>query len=146
MGGASSILSKSSSNSKDGMYFHTVNKDTGNIQCQKLKDNDAKLEVTGQTPINPNDEIIKNVHYPLRNEVVQTPTTILGDDSLLIKYLNPHVMVIVSELTTDYLSKLENEANNENDFFTAVMSNAAGSSASSATTKKKPLGVTPTNA
>ena len=145
---ASSILSKSS-NSKDGMYFHTVDKDTGNIQCQKLHtQDDFKLEVTGQTTINPHLEIIKNVHYPLRNEVVQTPTTILGDDSLLIKYLNPHIMVIVSELTSDYLSKVENEEeNNDNDFFTAVMSNTMSRSdgTSSTSTKKKPLGVTPTN-
>jgi len=71
----------------------------------------------------------------------QTPSTILGDDSLLIKYLNPHVMVIVSEVTIDYLKELEESDGDE--FFNAVMSNAMGGSASS--TKKKPLGVTPVN-
>jgi len=127
------------SDSKDGMYFHKVDQDLGKITCQKLESD--TLEVIGQTTVNPNQETIRNVHYPSRNEVVQTPSTILGDDSLLIKYLNPHVMVIVSEVTIDYLKELEESDGDE--FFNAVMSNAMGGSASS--TKKKPLGVTPVN-
>ena len=36
------------------------------------------------------------VAYPVRDEIVQSMSTVLGDDSLLLKYINPHVAVIVT--------------------------------------------------
>ena len=36
---------------------------------------------------------------PLRGEVIQSPSIVVGDDALLLKYLNPHLIVIVTEAT-----------------------------------------------
>lgn len=41
-------------------------------------------------------EKILNVAYPPREQVVQSPCNALGDNSLLLKYLNPHLMVVVT--------------------------------------------------
>ena len=43
------------------------------------------MTVVGETIFDPNMERIVNVVYPQRNEVVQSPSTRLGDDSLLLK-------------------------------------------------------------
>ena len=43
------------------------------------------------------EQIIK-VAYPLRHEGVQSMSTILGDNSLLLKYINPHMAVVVTVL------------------------------------------------
>ena len=34
--------------------------------------------------------------YPLYHEVIQSPAVVLGDDSLLLKYLNPHLVVVAT--------------------------------------------------
>lgn len=43
----------------------------------------------------PNEKVL-TVAYPSREQVVQSPCTVLGDNSLLLKYLNPHLMVVVT--------------------------------------------------
>lgn len=45
-----------------------------------------------------------NVAYPRRGEVIQSPSTVLGDDALLLKYLNPHTLVVVTEATKSFLA------------------------------------------
>ena len=40
-----------------------------------------------------------NVAYPLRGEVIQSPSIVMGDDALLLKYLNLHIIVIATEAT-----------------------------------------------
>lgn len=44
------------------------------------------------------EQIVK-VAYPLRHEDMQSMSTILGDNSLLLKYINPHLAVVVTMLS-----------------------------------------------
>jgi len=121
---------------KKGLFLHSVNKETGFLNSFMLQD-DFKLKLTCRNSFNHPQERIKSVHYPSRNQVVQSPSNILGDDSLLIKYLNPHIMVVVSEITPQYLKELEEKTNDA--FFESVLQ--ATTSSSSPLRKKKPLGV-----
>jgi hypothetical protein len=41
-------------------------------------------------------EHLLTVAYPLRRELIPTPAAVLGDDSLLLKYLNPHLAVVAT--------------------------------------------------
>lgn len=78
----------------------------------------------------PASEKIINVAYPERNEVIQSPITMLGDDSLLLKYFNPHICVVVTEATPDFISKI-----NESEIFKALETESAQKT-------KKPVGAT----
>jgi len=79
-------------------------------------------------------EKIINIAYPQRNEVVQSPATILGDDSLLLKYLNPHLCVVVTEATTKYMENFE--SNDQKTAFQKALESGPKTNA------KKPLGAT----
>jgi hypothetical protein len=111
--------------------------------------------VLGETLFNPTKERIVNVAYPNPEEVVQRPVTILGDDSLLLKYLNPHLAVIVTEATPAAMQDMQtamsstNAKEAEDDLVSAlaegdssIMGSGSGNNKSSAT-KKKPMGATP---
>ena len=41
-------------------------------------------------------ESVVAVAYPPRDEVIQSPCNVLGDDSLLLKYINPHMAAVVT--------------------------------------------------
>jgi len=75
----------------------------------------------------PGEQIVK-VTYPHRDEVVQSPCHILGDDSLLLKYLNPHLAVIVT-MAADSSTKL--------DELSMALNSVGGGG------KRKPAGATP---
>jgi hypothetical protein len=62
----------------------------------------------------------------MREEVVQSPSTALGDDSLLLKYLNPHLSVVVTMSNDAETSGLTEALNKKN----------------SGTNKRKPKGAT----
>lgn len=123
-----------------GMYTHTIDKDTGVFRSMKLSADSSKaglsgkVETVGETVFDPNVEKIINIAYPQRNEVVQSPATILGDDSLLLKYLNPHLCVVVTEATTKYIEDFE-DTNEKSAFRKALGSKQK-------TNVKKPLGAT----
>eukprot|EP00957_Ditylum_brightwellii_P009099 687970-Ditylum_brightwellii.AAC.1 len=57
---------------------------------------------------NPSTEEIVNVVYPQRGEVIQSPASILGSDSLLLKYLNPHLAVVVTVVTDELMADVGN--------------------------------------
>jgi len=44
----------------------------------------------------PRDERIVDVTYPSAQDAVHVPYSILGDDSVLLKFLNPHVALITT--------------------------------------------------
>jgi len=71
--------------------------------------------------------------YPYREEVVQSPCTVLGDDSLLLKYLNPHLVVLVTVR--------DDGALDEEDSIDAVLRKSKQQTDKKK--KKKPLGATP---
>ena len=117
----------------DNVYSHVIDKETGVFRSMKVHAN--SVEVVGETIFDPKVEKIVNVAYPQRNEVVQSPFTILGDDSLLLKYLNPHLCVVVTEATVEYM---ENAEGGQSDLFKALESTQSEQAAS----KKKPVGAT----
>ncbi len=87
------------SSTKLGLYTHVVDP-----QEQQAKVESFRIHVTesgsfqsslvGQT-LFPGEDVV-GLAYPIRDEIVQSPTMVLGDDSLLVKYLNPHMAVVVT--------------------------------------------------
>jgi len=122
-----------------GFYTHKIDKETGLFTTMKIQKDSDKAVVIGETIFDPLTEKIVNVVYPQRNEVVQSPATILGDDSLLLKYLNPHLCVVVTEVTEHLMQHLKEEEGNA--FYSALSSSKKGSG-SSEKQKTKPVGVT----
>jgi hypothetical protein len=97
---------------ENNVFSHIVDKETGVFRSMKVhtgKNGDGSVEVVGETIFDPKIEKIVNVAYPQRNEVVQSPVTKLGDDSLLLKYLNPHLCVVVTEATVEYMEAIEGD-------------------------------------
>lgn len=131
------------SGSRNGFYAHSVDKLTGIFSSYKIvsQENEGPLnaERLGETLFK--GEKILKVTYPQRGEVVTSPATILGDDSLLLKFLNPHLVVVVT-----YGSSEEAEETFD-PFESALLSETSGSGKTSragenSTPKKKPLGAT----
>ena len=124
---------------KNGLYSHKIEKDTGRLTTLKIQPDSNESIVIGEALFDPSMERIINVAYPQRNEVVQSPSTILGDDALLLKYLNPHICVIVTEATDNLINHLAKE---EDGIFHNVLSVAKSGSGNDQNQKKKPVGVT----
>ena len=114
---------------KNGLYTHIVDRDTNVLQSFEIVEEDSTFvaKLVGRADF-PGERILK-VTYPNRDEVVQTPCHILGDDSLLLKYLNPHLAVIVTV-------SAETESSKRDELWLAL--NSVGSDG-----KRKPAGVTP---
>jgi len=126
----------------------------------------GKVMTIGETIFDPEMETILSVTYPQRNEVVQSPTTIVGDDSLLLKYLNPHLCVVVTEATPRFIAEVIDGTSTSEDggvaegssgdddeenvtegkkFYDALSAGAGlppATARSGATTSKKPIGAT----
>jgi len=126
-----------------GLYTHKIDNDKGLFTSMKIRSEESsdhnKAMVIGETAFDPSMEKIVNVVYPQRNEVVQSPATISGDDSLLLKYLNPHLCVVVTEATSTYIELLH--AKDQNEFLDALSSSKSGAG-SERKQSKKPVGAT----
>ena len=77
-------------------------------------------------------EKIVSTHYPER-EKIESPATILGDDSLLLKYLNPNMIVVITETKGEDLHLIEEEGS---DSFYRLKNSVSGGGG------KTPLGAT----
>jgi len=145
--------------STNGIYVHTVNKKTGTLASLQINLEEDKgmekstTEFIGESVFDPELETILSTSYPQRNEVIQSPATIRGDDSLLLKYINPHLCVVVTQATQKYVDLLH-KSNKDMDvsdltqraFYDALSSSgAAGVGNINSAQKKKPLGVTQAN-
>eukprot|EP00594_Rhizosolenia_setigera_P002649 CAMPEP_0178948842 /NCGR_PEP_ID=MMETSP0789-20121207/5701_1 /TAXON_ID=3005 /ORGANISM="Rhizosolenia setigera, Strain CCMP 1694" /LENGTH=1083 /DNA_ID=CAMNT_0020629261 /DNA_START=85 /DNA_END=3333 /DNA_ORIENTATION=- len=128
--------SDNTNSSPDNLYTHAIDYDSGLVKSFLLGKSNA--QVVGELNFGSGNEKIVEVAYPNPGEVVQSPATILGDDSLLLKYLNPHIMVIVTHIPDDGDEKEKEEK--EDPFASALLSESSGSGLSSK--KKKPVGVT----
>jgi len=83
--------------SPNGLFTHFVDKEASRVvSYQVVEGTENKLGSiqVGQTTFT-GEKIVK-VSYPIRDEIVQSMSSILGDDSLLLKYINPHVAVVVT--------------------------------------------------
>lgn len=139
------IVNEALAASENGLYVHHLDKSTGAFEALLVqKDSGAghadsfKLVTVGTTLFDPKQERIINVVYPRRGEAILSPTTILGDDALLLKYLNPNLIVVVSEATPEFSS---NVAYHEGSDATAdAFFNALHSVGAVAGQKRKPVG------
>ena len=134
---------------KNGLFVHSIDKHTGEFRAQTVgrkagSDLEAgsdsfDLVTVGKTIFDPSQEKIINVAYPRRGEVVQSPSTVLGDESLLLKYLNPHLVVVVTEATPTFFSDVIPDDGEEisNGFYNLLV---GGDDTSSSKQKRKPLG------
>jgi hypothetical protein len=136
----------------NGLFVHTLDKKSGVFHALRVTRragselspafNPFELITIGSVIFDPTQERIVNVAYPLRGEVIQSPSIVMGDDSLLLKYLNPHFMVIVTEATKGFLSSVAPESDNNDSSGNAFYNALAGGHYSSTSTgqKRKPLG------
>jgi hypothetical protein len=90
----------------NGLYTHSVDKTDSNLQSFQIAEapegsstNPFRAMPMGKAKF-AGEKIVKVV-YPTRDEVVQSMCTVLGDDSLLLKYINPHVAVIFTMTEND---------------------------------------------
>lgn len=138
----------------DGLFVHTIDKTSGKLRALRVSrklgaelspgSTPFELITVGTTIFDPSQEQIVDVAYPRRGEVIQSPSTVLGDDALLLKYLNPHIMVVVTEATKAFLSSVapvvEGGDETGDGFYNAL---AGGQdSITSSGQKRKPQGAT----
>lgn len=124
---------------EDRLFTHVIDEATGLFRSMKVNanaDGSGSVETMGETIFDPKSERIINVAYPQRNEVVQSPSSILGDDSILLKYLNPHICVVVTEAT---VQTIENAERREDELYKALESARAMKDNNG---KNKPVGAT----
>lgn len=131
-----STLSHVLSSSKNGLFTHTLSSGTsGAARLESYQITSPAARLVGQTSF-PGERLVHAV-YPTRDEVVQSPCTVLGDDSLLLKYLNPHLAVLVT------VSAASADSDEEDAFDVALRASKVQKEKKQ---KKKPLGVTPKTA
>jgi ER membrane protein complex subunit 1, C-terminal len=152
-----------SSSGENGLYAHAIfdnkpssassedNHAAASLQSlfipKTTSDNDMPKARLMGTALFPGEHVVA-VAYPPRDEVIQSPCTVLGDDSLLLKYMNPHLVVIMTMTTTTTASSDDKKQKNgvssvatEGDLFSAALRPEQKVS-SSTTQKRKPIGVT----
>jgi ER membrane protein complex subunit 1 len=87
---------------QNGLYTHVVDKATSRLesfQVTTAADSTLISQHVGRTSFT--GERVTRVAYPIRDEMVQTMSTILGDNSLLLKYINPHLAVVMTIADAD---------------------------------------------
>jgi ER membrane protein complex subunit 1, C-terminal len=83
----------------NGLYTHKIDKSTNQLQTYQVAAGSESKFVArpiGSTSFS-GEQIVK-VAYPVRHEEIQSMSTILGDNSLLLKYINPHLAAIFTVL------------------------------------------------
>jgi len=98
------LIKKQLHKTPNGLYTHKVDKVANRVESFRVAHTDKKggdhnfvAHSVGLTSF-AGEQILK-VFYPLRHEDVQSMSTILGDNSLLLKYINPHMAVVVTVLS-----------------------------------------------
>ena len=83
-------------NSRNGLFTHVVDETASKLESFQVAVESGTFvsKKVGQSSFM-GDRIVK-VAYPTRDEVVQSLSTVLGDESLLLKYVNPHLAVVVT--------------------------------------------------
>ena len=95
-----SFVAKQIQSTPNGLYAHIVDKSENLLETFRISSSGGesltplRAKQVGRTSFS-GEQIVK-VAYPVRDEIVQSMSTVLGDDSLLLKYINPHVAVIIT--------------------------------------------------
>jgi len=120
------LIKEQLTRASNGMYTHVVDKVMSTVESYQVAagpDSTFVSHLVGRSSF-AGERVVK-VAYPIRDEMVQTMSTILGDNALLLKYINPHLAVVIT--TTDAASKTSIATSLEK--------------ASGKTPKRKPAGV-----
>mmetsp|Transcript_21984 Transcript_21984/g.32471 ORF Transcript_21984/g.32471 Transcript_21984/m.32471 type:complete len:1028 (-) Transcript_21984:53-3136(-) len=90
------LISKQLTMSTNGFYTHVLNRESNSLEALKLtQEGDGPIiQRVGKATFS-GEKIVK-VTYPHRDEIVQSPAQVSGDDSILLKYLNPHLAVVIT--------------------------------------------------
>jgi hypothetical protein len=91
------VIEQHMSATTNGLFTHVIDKQQSKLeafQVSKTPEGSFSAKRVGQTTFS--GEKVVSVTYPVRDEVVQSMSTVLGDDSLLLKYINPHMAVIIT--------------------------------------------------
>eukprot|EP00522_Entomoneis_paludosa_P014083 CAMPEP_0172453476 /NCGR_PEP_ID=MMETSP1065-20121228/10774_1 /TAXON_ID=265537 /ORGANISM="Amphiprora paludosa, Strain CCMP125" /LENGTH=871 /DNA_ID=CAMNT_0013205659 /DNA_START=63 /DNA_END=2678 /DNA_ORIENTATION=- len=122
----------------NGFFAHRLDKESATLESLQLAASDnqsVNAQVLGMAHF-PGEKIV-SVAYPYRDEVIQSPCNVLGDQSLLLKYLNPHLVVVMT-MTAD------ESADSGKDLYTSALKSANTDTTSKQ--KRKPAGAGSTEA
>lgn len=134
-------ISKSKEEDEDDAYGGTQTDHDHDHGGGSATNNNIRLDLIGSTAF-PGEHVVAAA-YPSRNEVIQSPCNVLGDESLLLKYLNPHFVVLVTMSDDD--GDGNNNASKAKDPFAAAF-NDANRKKTGAVKKRKPVGATASGA
>jgi len=115
----------------NGFFAHRLDKENAAMESLRLlPQKDAVVaQVSGMARF-PGETIV-SVAYPNREEVIQSPCNVLGDQSLLLKYLNPHIVVIMT------MSSSGNGDSDGKDPFADALKSPVTAEGAATTTKQK---------
>ena len=83
----------------NGLYTHKIDKTSSHVQSYQVSEvDDSKFVARPVGSTSFAGERIVEVSYPMRHEEIESMSTVLGDNSLLLKYINPHMAVVVTML------------------------------------------------
>jgi hypothetical protein len=71
-------------------YVHTISAEDGVITIYES----SSQRIVANVKFDPNVEKIVDVAFPVSEDLVYSRVSILGDDNILVKYLNPNMMVV----------------------------------------------------
>lgn len=108
--------------SLNGFFMHKIDLSQPRLDTFHISE-DLRPQPVGSVSF-PGERIVR-VAYPFRGEMVQSPCSVLGDDSLLLKYINPHLAAVIS--TTE-------SSSSESEFTDALKKSQKGAQ------RRKPLG------
>jgi len=80
--------------SSNKLFYHTIDKSTGIINIYNHADMNLKLLSTLHFPVE--SETIVHVYYPSADDIINSRTITLGDDSILLKYVNPNIAIVAA--------------------------------------------------
>ena len=135
----------------NGWFAHRLSREPARLESFRLspETSSSLLSIMADaagTAQFPNERIV-TVAYPNREEMIQSPCHVLGDQSLLLKYLNPHLVVLVTVSTTTEEETTTVDASGgeapKDPFSKAFQS--VHEKKGEKQPKRKPLGVTPSS-
>jgi len=93
------LIQKQLRKTANGLYTHKIDTVSSTVESYRVSHDEPGGFVARPVGLTSfaGERIVK-VAYPLRHEDMQSMSTILGDNSLLLKYVNPHMAVVVTVL------------------------------------------------
>jgi ER membrane protein complex subunit 1, C-terminal len=143
----SQVVQKYTNSSPHGFYTHVVDIETSRFMALLLSGSSSSAASATGTPVGstsfPGERIVQ-IAYPNREEVVQSPCNVLGDESLLLKYLNPHMMVVVTVRDDNDDGSSTQQSSKDRELIASLLltEGSGGKQQKGAAQKRKPLGVT----